>query len=203
MLGRAGRMSAATPSSVRGNVIKGYWTLPFKVVHPWRCLRAPDVVEVDARVLRCRGLGCRGLGCRLLCCRYRFSRGAAQLFSTPAVPFVHIGVASSRKGLLGKVGRERLARVWMPEAPVAHRKLHIGDVLFGSQQDLETLPAHEALQRQGRNAGLFENVLSGQQRVLNAQGRPDVRDGLVWCVDEERVIVTTHCFVEGGKFRPI
>jgi hypothetical protein len=72
-------------------------------------------------------------------------------------------------------------------------------MLLGLQQDLDRLPSHEALQGQGGYRRLGKVILGRLQRVLDAEGLPDVGDRLVRGVDEERIVVATNGLVERGE----
>jgi hypothetical protein len=128
-------------------------------------------------------------------------RLGAQFSGALAVPAVDFRVCLRGEGFLGQFRWESLAVVGVLKVPVAHGVLHEGDMFLRRQQDFNCLPTHEALDGQGRNAGLEVVVFARLQGVLAACDLPYVRDRLVGDLVEECVVVTADGFVEGGEFR--
>lgn len=74
------------------------------------------------------------------------------------MPAVDFGVGLKREDVSGQVRRKRLGGLGVLEFPVLDRMLQEGNVLLGTEEDLERLPAREASGRQGGYARGFEVV---------------------------------------------
>ena len=110
----------------------------------------------------------------------------SQLLTTSLVPSINIRVGLQGEQVLGKLFWKRLAGLRVPQPPVAHGILQEGDVLFGSEENLEGFPAGEAAGGEGGDAGRSEVVVGLRlERVLAAGDLPHPGDGLVVHGDKE------------------
>jgi hypothetical protein len=102
------------------------------------------------------------------------------------VPFLYLNIWLEGKRLCRKLLGESLPRIRVPDVEVVHRILDERHMLLRPQEDLDRLPPHKALRRQGGYGWRSELVGGRLEGMLAAYGGIDPGDGIVRDVDEER-----------------
>lgn len=115
----------------------------------------------------------------------------AQFLAAGLVPRTDAWVGLGRKGRGSEVCWKRFAGIRVCQFPVLDRVDNEGHMLFGSEQNLDGLPANEAAQCQGGDGGRVKVpgrivvAVGSFERVAAAKDLPYVGDGFVWSVDKE------------------
>jgi hypothetical protein len=119
------------------------------------------------------------------------------------MPFLDICVGDGREGFGRQVYGKEVPRIWMLDAKVPDSILDEGNMLFGPEQNLDTLPADKARRRERGNRRRIIVVGGGLEGMLTADACVDPAEGCVRDIDKQRCKTTnTLVLVDRCESRP-
>lgn len=116
------------------------------------------------------------------------------------MPVQHVKVGSAGQGLLREVRWERSAIAWIDDVEPLDGFLEERDVFFWFQKQLDGLPSHKALRREGWDCGRCEGIVAGLQGVEASQRPIDERQRRMLRLEKKRIEVAADKTVEGSQF---